>query len=175
MAPIRPSGGPSAIGDTGHVAEEPSQADNQRWDTSSLSLAGSNALTPIAVPSLAPIPSPLGNFFGSDAWLPKLVDEQASIGVRDLFGRIRQANLDEDVNFDLSEIMLVGSLPMIAPLSADRETAFVVYLGRQNDDMVDEEQGHDLATSFELRYEWIHNDNHLIRPYVSYFFYPERS
>lgn len=162
MASGRPAGRPSGIDDTGRALDEPSQADNPRWDTSSLSMASPIALTPVAIPMLAPIPSPLARFSESDAWLLDLVNERASTGVRELFGRIRRVSLEQGGNSYLRQIMVAGA-PLLAPLSTNRETGFVVYLKRQMHYMAEEEQSHDLTTSFELRYEWIGNDSHFIK------------
>lgn len=163
MAPGIRAGRPSGIDDTGRALDEPSQADSQRWDTSPLSMASPVALTPVAIPMLAPIPSPLASFSQSDAWLLDLVNERASIGVRALFGTIQRVSLEQHGNSDLRQIMVAGAPPLLAPLSTDRETGFVVYLKRQKHYMAEEEQSHDLETSFELRYEWIGTDSHFIR------------
>ncbi len=158
MAP----GGLAMTGGTGCASDEPSRTGNRRWDTSPLSMASPNDRTPVAIPMLAPIPSPLARFSWSDARHLERVDERASTGVRELFGRVRQVDSQRDGRFDLRLAVLVGSLPMIAPLTIERESGFVAYLERKKQDMAEEEQSLDF-TSFQLRYEWITDNNHFIR------------
>jgi hypothetical protein len=150
-------------GGTGRASDEPSQTGNRRWDTSPLLMASPNDRTPIAIPTLAPIPSPLANFSWSDGRHLDRVNERASTGVRELFGRVRQVDSQRDGRFDLRLAMLVGSLPMIAPLTIERESGFMAYLERKKHDRAEEEQSHDPATSFQLRYEWITDNNHFIK------------
>lgn len=162
MAPIRPAGSPRVIGDSGYASEKPSPAGNKLWEMSPLSIAFANSLSPVAIPMLAPIPSPLASFSGSGARLLNFLNERASTGVIELFNRSRQASVDQYENLNLQEIMFAGSLPMISPLSTDREHGFVVYLERQKHYLAEEQQDYGLATSAELRYEWVLN-HHLIK------------
>ncbi|KAI9869781.1 MAG: hypothetical protein M1830_005091, partial [Pleopsidium flavum] len=161
--PNIPQGGDDGKATT-NSSKEVSSTNPPRWDMFPLRIATAGEPVTVEIPRSASIPSPVADCGERRNQLLKFVNERASRGVRTLFNKIREAGNPQPGGLTLKQIMLVGSLSEISPLSSDRENGFIVYLGEQRAHSLEQHQSEDRGIDAEVRQEWV-QDNYMLRLY----------